>query len=89
VDLETVRTFVAVADAGQFSEAADGLSITQQADERAAASVRPGRRALRVDVVGRRLGPASLLRGCGSGCRASSREPSGVITTRRSPPRSA
>jgi DNA-binding transcriptional LysR family regulator len=106
VDLETVRTFVAVAEAGQFSEAADGLSITQQAvskrvaalekslgvrlfartargvrltadgqaflpparellqaAERAAASVRPGRRALRVDVVGRRLGPASLLRG--------------------------
>jgi len=100
-----VRTFVAVAEAGQFSEAADGLSITQQAvskrvaalekslsvqlfartargvrltadgqaflpparellaaAERAAASVRPGRRALRVDVVGRRLGPASLLR---------------------------
>jgi DNA-binding transcriptional LysR family regulator len=105
VDLETVRTFVAVADAGQFSEAADGLSITQQAvskrvaalekslgvrlfartargvqltadgqaflpparellaaEKRAAASVRPGHRALRVDVVGRRLGPASLLR---------------------------
>jgi DNA-binding transcriptional LysR family regulator len=105
VDLETVRTFVAVAEAGQFSEAADDLSITQQAvskrvaalekslsvrlfartargvrltadgqaflpparellaaAERAAASVRPGRRALRVDVVGRRLGPASLLR---------------------------
>jgi DNA-binding transcriptional LysR family regulator len=105
VDLETVRTFVAVADAGQFSVAADGLSVTQQAvskrvaalekrlavrlfartargvqltadgeaflpharelltaEERAAASVRPGRRALRVDVVGRRLGPASLLR---------------------------
>jgi DNA-binding transcriptional LysR family regulator len=105
VDLETVRTFVAVADAGQFSEAADGLSITQQAvskrvaalekdlgvrlftrtprgarltidgqaflphardllqaEERAAASVRPGRRALRVDVIGRRLAPAGLLR---------------------------
>jgi DNA-binding transcriptional LysR family regulator len=105
VDLETVRTFVAVADAGQISEAADGLSVTQQAvskrvaalekslgvrlfartargvqltadgqaflpparellqaEERATASVRPGRRALRVDVVGRRLGPASLLR---------------------------
>jgi DNA-binding transcriptional LysR family regulator len=105
VDLATVRTFVAVTDAGQFSVAADGLSITQQAaskrvaalekrlgvrlfartargvqltadgeaflpharelvaaEERAAASVRPGRRALRVDVVGRRLGPASLLR---------------------------
>ena len=101
-----MRTFVAVADAGQFSEAADGLSITQQAvskrvaalekclgvrlfarnargvqltadgqaflpaarellqaEERAAASVRPGRRGLRVDVVGRRLGLASLLRG--------------------------
>jgi len=100
-----VRTFVAVAEAGQFSDAADGLSITQQAvskrvaalektlsvrlfartargvrltadgqaflpparelmaaAERAAAAVRPGRRALRVDVVGRRLGPASLLR---------------------------
>lgn len=100
-----MRTFVAVAGTGQFSEAADGLSITQQAvskrvaaleksigaqlfvrvprgvqltadghaflpharellkaAERAAASVRPGRRNLRVDVVGRRLGPASLLR---------------------------
>ena len=100
-----MRTFVAVAEAGQFSDAADGLSITQQAvskrvaalektlsvrlfartargvrltadgqaflpparelmaaAERAAAAVRPGRRALRVDVVGRRLGPASLLR---------------------------
>ena len=30
--------------------------------ERAAAAVRPGRRALRVDVVGRRFGPAGLLR---------------------------
>lgn len=33
-----------------------------RAEERAAASVRPGRRALRVDVIGRRLGPAGLLR---------------------------
>jgi DNA-binding transcriptional LysR family regulator len=33
-----------------------------QAEERAAASVRPGRRALRVDVIGRRLAPAGLLR---------------------------
>ena len=33
-----------------------------RAEERAAASVRPGRRALRVDVIGRRLGPARLLR---------------------------
>jgi DNA-binding transcriptional LysR family regulator len=31
VDLDAVRTFVAVADAGQFSEAAVDLSITQQA----------------------------------------------------------
>ncbi|MCF3120954.1 LysR family transcriptional regulator [Streptomyces arenae] len=34
-----------------------------QAEERAAASVRPGSRALRVDVIGRRLAPAGLLRG--------------------------
>ena len=106
VDLEAVRTFVAVTDAGQFSEAAAELSITQQAvskriaalekdlgvwlftrtprgaeltvdgqaflphardllqaQERAAASVRPGRRALRVDVISRRIAPAALLRG--------------------------
>jgi DNA-binding transcriptional LysR family regulator len=106
VDLDAVRTFVAVADAGQFREAALTLSITQQAvskrvaalekqlavrlftrtargarltvdgqvflphardllraEERAAASVQPGRRALRVDVIGRRLAPADLLRG--------------------------
>lgn len=105
MDLDAVRTFVAAADAGQFSEAATELSITQQAvskriaalekdlgvalftrtargaqltidgqaflphargllqaEERAAASVRPGRRALRVDVIARRLGPAGLLR---------------------------
>jgi DNA-binding transcriptional LysR family regulator len=105
VDLEAVRTFVAVADAGRFSEAADDLSLTQQAvskrvaalerdlgvrlftrtargaqlttdgqaflplarellraEERAAASVRPGRRPLRADVIGRRLGPAAALR---------------------------
>jgi DNA-binding transcriptional LysR family regulator len=105
VDLDAVRTFVAAADAGQFSEAATDLSITQQAvskriaalerdlgvplftrtgrgaqltidgqaflphargllqaEERAVASVRPGRRALRVDVIGRRLAPAALLR---------------------------
>src|SRR5215470_16464584 len=106
VDLDAVRTFVAVADAGQFSEAAADLSITQQgvskriaalerdlgvrlftrtargaqltvdgqlflpaardllqAEERAAASVRPGRQALRIDVIGRGLAPAALLRG--------------------------
>jgi DNA-binding transcriptional LysR family regulator len=105
VDLEAVRTFVAVADAGRFQEAAAGLSITQQAvskrvaalekdlgvrlftrtargarltidgqvflphargllqaEERAAASVHPGRRALRVDVIGRHLAPTGLLR---------------------------
>jgi DNA-binding transcriptional LysR family regulator len=33
-----------------------------QVEERAAASVRPSRRALRIDVVGRRLAPARLLR---------------------------
>jgi DNA-binding transcriptional LysR family regulator len=106
VDLDAVRTFVAVVATGQFSEAAADLSITQQAvskriaalekdlgvrlftrtargaqltvdgqaflpgardllqaEERAAASVRPGRRALRVDVIGRGLAPAGLLRG--------------------------
>jgi DNA-binding transcriptional LysR family regulator len=106
VDLAAVRTFVAVADAGQFQEAAADLSITQQAvskrvaalerhlgvrlfartprgaqltvegvaflphardllqaAERAAASVRPARRALRVDVISRRLAPAGLVRG--------------------------
>ncbi|MET7801575.1 LysR family transcriptional regulator [Streptomyces decoyicus] len=106
MDLDAVRTFVAVADAGQFQEAATDLSITQQAvskriaalekdlgvrlftrgargaqltidgqafqphardllqaEERAAASVRPGSRALRIDVIGRRLAPAGLLRG--------------------------
>jgi DNA-binding transcriptional LysR family regulator len=105
VDLDAVRTFVAVADAGQFQEAAADLSVTQQAvskriaalekdlgvrlfsrtargarltidgqaflphargllqaEERAAASVRPGRRALRVDVVARQIAPAGLLR---------------------------
>jgi DNA-binding transcriptional LysR family regulator len=106
VDLDAVRTFVAVADTGQFSEAAVDLSITQQAvskrvaslerdlgvrlftrtargarltvdgqaflpgarellqaEARAADSVRPGGRALRVDVIGRQLAPAGLLRG--------------------------
>ena len=33
-----------------------------RAEERAAGSVRPGRRALRVDVLGRQLAPAGLLR---------------------------
>ncbi|MFJ6902751.1 LysR family transcriptional regulator [Streptomyces griseoluteus] len=106
MDLKAVRTFVAVADTGQFQEAAALLAVTQQAvskriaalerdlgvrlftrtargaeptldgraflpharalllaGERAAASVRPGRRALRVDVIGPRVAPAVLLRG--------------------------
>ncbi|MET8942844.1 LysR family transcriptional regulator [Streptomyces sp. NPDC004542] len=106
MDLKAVRTFVTVADSGQFQEAAAVLAVTQQAvskriaalerelgvrlftraargaaltvdgqaflpharelllaEERAAASVRPGRRALRVDVIGARLAPAELLRG--------------------------
>jgi DNA-binding transcriptional LysR family regulator len=105
VELEAVRTFVAVADAGQFSAAADALGLTQQAvsrrvaalerdlgvplfertargarltvdgqaflprardlleaAERALAAVAPGRRPLRVDVIGRRIAPAGLLR---------------------------
>ena len=105
MDLDAVRTFVAVADAGRFREAALTLSVTQQAvskrvaalerdlgarlftrtargarltidgqvflpharellraEEQAAASVSPGRRALRVDVIGRRLAPADLVR---------------------------
>lgn len=104
MDLDAVRTFVAVADAGQFQDAATALSITQQAvskriaalekdlqvrlfnrtargahltidgqtflpharellrvEARADASVRPGRRALRVDVHSRRIAPAVLL----------------------------
>lgn len=99
-----MRTFVAVVDNSRFQEAADALSITQQAvskriaalerdldvrlftrtargarltidgqaflpharellrvAERADASVRPGRRALRVDVVNRRIASAVLL----------------------------
>jgi DNA-binding transcriptional LysR family regulator len=106
MDTDAVRTFVAVADTGQFQHAADDLAITQQAvskrvaalekvlgvrlftrtargarltvdgqaflprarellraEQRAAAAVRPGRRPLRVDVIGRRLAPAGLLRG--------------------------
>ncbi|MEU2618316.1 LysR family transcriptional regulator [Streptomyces sp. NPDC007157] len=106
MDLRAVRTFVAVAESGQFQEAAAVLAVTQQAvskriatlekelgvrlfsrtsrgadltvdgrtflpharelllaEERATASVRSGRRPLRVDVVGARLAPAALLRG--------------------------
>jgi DNA-binding transcriptional LysR family regulator len=105
VDLDAVRTFVAVAETGQFQAAADDLGITQQAAskrvgslerelgvqlfartargarltvdgqallpharellraaERAAAAVTPGRRALRIDVVNRRIAPSNILR---------------------------
>ncbi|GHI82791.1 LysR family transcriptional regulator [Streptomyces xanthophaeus] len=106
MDLETVRTFVAVAEAGQFREAAAELSVTQQAvskriaslerslgarlftrtargaeltidgqaflpharellrvAERAVASVRAGRRPLRVDVIASRTAASGLMRG--------------------------
>jgi DNA-binding transcriptional LysR family regulator len=106
VDLDAVRTFVAIADVGQFQAAADDLALTQQAvskriaalekdlavrlfirtargarltidgqaflphardllraEQRAAGSVRPGRRPLRVDIISRRIAPAALLRG--------------------------
>jgi len=104
VDLAAVRTFAAVADAGQFQAAADELGVTQQAvskriatlerelgvvlfarsargaqlsvdgqaflpharellrvADRAVASVAPGRRALRIDVLNRRAAPAASL----------------------------
>ncbi|QKV92487.1 LysR family transcriptional regulator [Streptomyces sp. NA02950] len=106
MDLDTVRTFVAAADARQFQEAAAELAVTQQAvskriaalerdlgvrlftrtprgaeltidgqaflpharellrvAERAVASVRPGRRPLRVDVIASRVAPSGLMRG--------------------------
>jgi DNA-binding transcriptional LysR family regulator len=106
VDLEAVRTLVAVAEAGQFQQAAGDLSITQQAvskriaalerdlgvrlfhrtprgagltidgqaflpharellraAERAVASVRPGSRPLRVDVLTSRSAQSGLMRG--------------------------
>lgn len=105
MDFEAVRTFVAVAESGQFQEAAADLRVTQQAVskriakleralgvslfartargagltadgqaflpharavlravERAAAAVRPGGRALRVDVLNRRFACALALR---------------------------
>ncbi|MFJ6049853.1 LysR family transcriptional regulator [Streptomyces sp. NPDC092307] len=106
MDLEAVRTFVAVAEAGRFQKAAADLSITQQAvskrvaalervlgvrlftraprgaeltidgqaflphahevlrvAERAVASVRPGHRPLRVDVIASRGAQSGLMRG--------------------------
>jgi DNA-binding transcriptional LysR family regulator len=104
VDLDAVRTFVAVAETGQFQAAADELDVTQQgasrrvaglerelgvqlfarlargvrltvdgqallpharellrAAERVTAAVTPGRRALRIDVVSRRIASANVL----------------------------
>ncbi|MFJ7150146.1 LysR family transcriptional regulator [Streptomyces sp. NPDC100445] len=104
--LDAVRTFVAVAEAGQFQEAAAELAVTQQAvskrvaalernlgvrlftrtprgarltidgqaflpharellrvADRAAASVRTGRRPLRVDVIASRVAASGLMRG--------------------------
>ncbi|MEV5237932.1 LysR family transcriptional regulator [Streptomyces cinnamoneus] len=106
MDLEAVRTFAAIAEAGQFQKAATDLSITQQAvskriaalerdlgvrlftrtprgaqltidgqaflphardllcaAERAVASVRAGRRPLRVDVINSRGAVSGLMRG--------------------------
>ncbi|MFI0813232.1 LysR family transcriptional regulator [Streptomyces echinatus] len=106
MDLDTVRTFVIAADAGQFQEAAAELAVTQQAvskriaalerklgvrlftrtargvaltidgqaflpharemvrvAERAVASVRTGRRPLRVDVIASRGAASGLMRG--------------------------
>ncbi|MCF3102376.1 LysR family transcriptional regulator [Streptomyces roseoverticillatus] len=106
MDLEAVRTFAAIAEAGQFQKAAADLSVTQQAvskriaalerdlgvrlftrtprgaeltidgqaflpharellrvAERAVASVRTGRRPLRVDVIASRGAASGLMRG--------------------------
>ncbi|MFJ6379778.1 LysR family transcriptional regulator [Kitasatospora sp. NPDC092039] len=106
MDLEAVRTFAAIAEAGQFQRAAVDLAITQQAvskrvaalerdlgvrlftrtprgaeltidgqaflpharellrvAERAVASVRAGRRPLRVDVIASRGAASGLMRG--------------------------
>ncbi|MCC9311246.1 LysR family transcriptional regulator [Kitasatospora sp. RB6PN24] len=106
MDLEAVRTFVAVVEAGQFQKAAIDLSVTQQAvskriatlerdlcvrlftrtqrgaeltidgqaflprarellrvAERALASVHPGSRPLRVDVLNSRGAASGLMRG--------------------------
>ncbi|WP_433371808.1 LysR family transcriptional regulator [Streptosporangium sp. CA-115845] len=106
MDLDAVRTFVAVVDTGQFQHAAADLSVTQQAvskriaglekdlgvrlftraargaeltidgqaflpharellrvAERAVASVLPGSRPLRVDVIASRTAASGLMRG--------------------------
>ncbi|HJQ47917.1 MAG TPA: LysR family transcriptional regulator [Amycolatopsis sp.] len=105
MNLDAVRTFVAVAETGRFQAAADELDVTQQAASKrvanlerelgvqlcaraakgvrltvdgqaflpharellraaecATAAVTPGRRAMRIDVVSRRIAPAYLLR---------------------------
>ncbi|MFF7341796.1 LysR family transcriptional regulator [Streptomyces sp. NPDC008163] len=105
MDLQAVRTFVAITEAGGFQKAAADLSVTQQAvskriatleaalgvrlftraprgaeltidgraflphahellraAERASASVRPGHRPLRVDVIASRTAQSSLMR---------------------------
>ncbi|GAB3586944.1 LysR family transcriptional regulator [Amycolatopsis endophytica] len=105
MDLDAVRTFVAVAETGRFQAAADDLDLTQQAvskrmaslerefgvrlfartargarltvdgqallpharellraASRAVAAVTPGRRALRIDVVNRRIVTSKVLR---------------------------
>jgi DNA-binding transcriptional LysR family regulator len=60
-----VRLFTRTARGAQLS--IDGQAFLPharallQAEERAAASVRPGHRALRVDVIGRRIAPSGLL----------------------------
>lgn len=62
-----VRLFVRTARGAQLT--VDGQAFLPharellRAEERAAVSVRPGRRALRVDVLNRKLAPAALLRG--------------------------
>ncbi|MFJ7903814.1 LysR family transcriptional regulator [Streptomyces sp. NPDC096198] len=55
----TARGAVPSADGQAFLPHARALL---RAEERALASIGPGRRALRVDVIGRRLGPAAVLR---------------------------
>ncbi|MDT0468181.1 LysR family transcriptional regulator [Streptomyces gibsoniae] len=61
-----VRLFTRTARGAELT--IDGLAFLPhardllRAEGRAVASVRPGRRALRVDVIGRRLGPAAVLR---------------------------
>ena len=66
VDLDAVRTFVAVADAGQFSGAAADLSITQQAVSKRIAALE---RDLGVRLFTRTARGAQLTIGGQSSCR--------------------